>query len=123
MRQRALSYMSLATHVVEGISMVESNNSNSVICGHSGRVRTPPVENDEVTGPRVNHVFEHGPSFSTLFPLLGAHRRRPHIMRFSSTLNPLSQSNGDVPIAIVSYEGKRKFVLKMESFEVRRARL
>ena len=79
--------------------------------------------NDEVTGSRVNHVLEYGPSFSTLSPLLSAHRRRPHIMRFSSTLNPLSQSNGDVPIAIVSYEGKRKFVLKMESFEVRRARL
>lgn len=38
-------------------------------------------------------------------------------MHFSSTLNPLSKSNGDVPIAIVSYEGKRKFVLKTETFE------
>jgi len=44
-------------------------------------------------------------------------------MHFSSTLNPLSKSTSDVPIGIVSYEGKRKFVLKTETFEVGRTRL
>ena len=30
MKQRALSYMSLATHVVEGISVVESGNTLNI---------------------------------------------------------------------------------------------
>ncbi|KAJ3507167.1 hypothetical protein NLJ89_g6461 [Agrocybe chaxingu] len=38
-------------------------------------------------------------------------------MHFTSTINPLTTSNGNVPVAVFNYGGKRKFIQISESYE------